>query len=305
MTAIRKVIVLGASGDQGHPLLERLIADGFAPTAGLRRAGALAGTPFAGLPTVHADLDDEASLFEAFKGQDALAFHLPFEFDRARAEGFGARIGRAARRAGLAKIVFNTSCFVADHDLDLSAHDGRRDIEAHMAASGAAFVSIRPMVFMDNIIRVWSKPAVVNNGVFAYPAKETLRISWICLEDVAAYVSVALGRDDLTAARISVGGPEALTGAEVAERLTAAAGRPVRFESLSPDAYAAKMSLLVTGSPDVAPHSIYDGMAKFYRWYNAQPASPLVVDMAPLLALLPITPTPLADWAARQDWNRV
>jgi uncharacterized protein YbjT (DUF2867 family) len=305
MTAIRKVIVLGASGDQGHPLLERLIADGFEPTAGLRRADALAATPFAALPAVHADIDDEETLFEAFKGQDALALNLPFEFDRARAAGFGARIGRAARRAGLAKIVFNTSCFVADHDLDLSAHDGRRDIEAHMSASGAAFVSIRPMVFMDNIIRIWSKPAVVNNGVFAYPAKDSLKISWICLRDVAAYVSLALGRDDLVADRISVGGPEALTGSEVAERLSAAAGRPIRFKSLTPDAYASNMSLLVTGSADVAPHSIYEGMAKFYRWYNAQHTSPLIVDIPPLLARLPVTPTPLADWAVRQDWNRV
>ena len=63
------------------------------------------------------------------------------------------------------------------------------------------------------------------------------------------------------------------------------------------------MSLLVTGSPDVAPHSMYDRMAHFYRWYNAQPVSPLAVDLAPALAKLPITPTTLETWAARQDWT--
>lgn len=305
MTAIRKVLVLGASGDQGFPLLDQLLADGYQPTAGVRRADALKDTRFASLPVVPADIEDEESLVEAFKGQDALAMHLPFEFDRARAAGFGRRIGSAAKRAGLGKIVFNTSCFVADHDLDLSAHDGRRDIEQSIHDSGVPYVIVRPVVFMDNIIRVWSKPSIVNSSVWAYPAGETLKISWICLEDVAAYMVCGLGRDDLTAEKVLVGGPEALVGGEVAERLSAAAGRTIRFQSLTPDDYAAKMSLLVTGSSEVAPHSIYDGMAQFYRWYNTQPTSPLVVEMAPALARLPITPTPMADWAARQDWTRV
>lgn len=54
-------------------------------------------------------------------------------------------------------------------------------------------------------------------------------------------------------------------------------GRPIVFRSLTPDDFASAMSLLVTGSAEVKPLSIYDGMAQFYRWYNAQGQSPLVV----------------------------
>lgn len=305
MTALRKVLVLGATGDQGLPLLDRLLAEGFQPTAGVRRADALKDTPFAALPVAPADIDDEESLVAAFRGQDALAMHLPFEFDRARAAGFGRRIASAARRAGLGKIVFNTSCYVADEDLGLSAHDGRRDIERAIAESGVPYVVVRPVVFMDNMIRVWSKPSIVHGDVFAYPAKETLRISWICLEDVAAFMACALRRDELRAERVLVGGPEALVGAEVAERLSAAAGRTIRFQSLTPDAFASKMSLLVTGSAEVEPHGIYDRMAQFYRWYNAQPVSPVAVELEAALEKLPIQPTPLAAWARRQDWTTV
>jgi NAD(P)H dehydrogenase (quinone) len=305
MPPIDKVLVLGASGDQGLPLLDALRAGGFRPTAGVRRGDALAGTRHADVPTVRADLQDEETLARAMDGQDALAMHLPFEFDREKAAGYGRRIGAAARRAGLRKIVFNTSCFVADHDLGLSAHDGRRDIEAAIAASGADYVVIRPVVFMDNMLRVWSKPSIINSSIFAYPAAPTLRISWICLEDVSAYMVEALKRPELRAEKLLVGGPEALVGDQVAEGLSLAAGRPIRFESMTPDAYASKMSLLVTGSPDVEPHGMYDRMAQFYRWYNAQPVSPLAVDLAGVLRKLPIKPTPLIDWARRQDWSRV
>ncbi len=303
MSSIRKVIVLGATGDQGLPLLDRLLAQGFAPTAGVRRPDPFKDTPYAVVPFKHADLDDEESLVRAFDGHDALAMHLPFEFDRARAAAFGQRIASAAKRAGLGKIIFNTSCIIADHDLGLSAHDGRRDIERSIAECGVPYVIVRSVVFMDNIIRVWTKPAVVNQGVFAYPADETLKISWICLEDVAAYMVMGLQQSALTSERVLVGGPEALTGGEVAARLSQVIGRTIRFQSLTPDAYASKMSLLVSGSPDVQPHSIYDRMAQFYRWYNAQPVSPLAVDLTPALAKLPIIPTTLGAWAARQDWT--
>lgn len=297
---IRRVLVLGAAADQGLPLLAALERAGFEPTAGVRRADAMEGTAFAHMPSAFADIEDEESLVAAMSGQDAIAMHLPFEFDRTRAAGFGRCIANAARRAGLSKIVFNTSCFVADHDLGLSAHDGRRDIERAIEDSGVPFVFVRPVVFMDNIVRAWSKPSIVKAGVFAYPAAAHLKISWIAIDDVAAIMAAALRREDLVAARLTVGGPEALTGDEVAERLSAAVCKPITFRSLAPDDFAADMSALVTGSRDVQPHSIYDGMARFYRWYNEQPESPLAVEPGGGFGIRPI---PMAEWAARQDWS--
>lgn len=302
--AIENVIVLGATADQGVPLAEQLLAAGYRVTAGTRRPDALAAGPFPDLPVVTADITDAASLERAFAGQDALAMHLPFEFDRSVAAAYGRNIAKAAKAAGLKKIVFNTSCFVADRDLDLSAHDGRRDIERALEETGIPIVFIEPVVFMDNLIRPWSKPSIVNRGVFAYPAARDLQISWICLEDVASFMVAALGTDRADGRHVPVGGPEPLVGDEVASLLSAALDRPVRFESIAPDEFAARMSELVTGSRDVAPHSIYDGMAKFYRFYNEQPESVLVVDPAEARRLLGLEPTPMRAWLQRQDWSR-
>lgn len=297
-----KVLVLGAPADQGVPLVGALLAAGHEVTAGVRRADAMATTPFPDLPIANADLADPVTLATAFAGHDALAFHLPFEFDRARAAGYGAAIAQAARAAKIERIVFNTACFVADHDLGLSAHDGRRDIEGALLASGATCRFVEPVVFMDNMIRGWSRPSIVGRGIFAYPAAPGLRISWVCLDDVADAMVAALERPEAHPVHVALGGPEALTGDETAARLGRAIGRPVTFKSLAPDDFAADMSALVTGSRDVAPHSIYDGMAQFYRWYNDQPVSPLVVDPALSRAALGRDPTSLVDWAARQDW---
>lgn len=304
MNDITKIIALGAPADQGIPLVERLLAAGYAVTAGIRRADALAKSPFPDLPWIAADITDPASLEMAFAGQDALAMHLPFEFDRAVAASHGRNIAQAAKSAGLKKIVFNTSCFVADRDLDLSAHDGRRDIERSLRETGIPCVFIEPVVFMNNMIRVWSKPSIVKHGVFAYSAAPHLKISWICLDDVAAYMVAALGTDRADGRHVPVGGPEALVGDEVAVRLSEALGRPIAFESITPDEFAARMSELVTGSRYVAPHSIYEGMAKFYRFYNEQPESPLIVDPENARKLLDVEPTPMREWLIRWDWTQ-
>ena len=300
---ITKVCVLGAPADQGQPLVAELLAAGFEVTAGVRRADAMAGTRFPDLPTVHADITDAGAMAEAFAGQDAAAFHLPFEFDRERAAHFGAQIAAGAKRAGLQKIVFNTACFVADHDLDLSAHDGRRDIERALEATGIPCVFIEPTVFMDNQYRAWTRPLIMRDGVFAYPAKPDLKINWVCLEDVAQAMRRALQTDAADGLHVPLGGPETLVGDQVAANLSEAIGRPVRFQSLAPEEFAARMSELVTGSREVQPLSIYDGMAKFYSFYNTQATSPLLVDPAHARDLLGMEPTRHLDWAKSKDWS--
>jgi uncharacterized protein YbjT (DUF2867 family) len=299
-----RILVFGATGDQGHSLMLRLLAAGHQVRAATRDPANFPTSVFPGAEAVAADFADAASLDRAAQGMDGIVMHLPFVFDRAYAVTMGRNIAAAARNARCRRIVFHTSCVVMDEDLDLTGHDSRRDIERELLASGVGCVFIRSAVFMDNIVRVWAKPSVVNHGVFAYACKPDLKISWVAQDDIAAAM-VAAWAHPAPAPTYLVGGPEALTGDEVAARLSAAAGKPIRFQSLHPDEFASRMSLLVTGSPSFEPDSIWGRMAGFYRWYNAQPQSPLVVDLRPLLADLAYRPTPLLVWAGEQDWTRV
>lgn len=303
--AIEKVLVLGASGDQGIPLVTALREYRVTPVAGVRRLDAMQETPHSDMPVISADILDQNSLESAFAQVDAVAMHLPFAWEFDVAVEFGRNIAAAAAATNLKKIVFNTSCYVADSDLGISAHDGRRSIEASLRESGVDYVILRPAVFMDNMIRVWCKPTIVHQDSFVYPAKEDLKVSWICLEDLARLSAYAVTTPGLRNQSITVGGPEALTGFEIAERLSVASGRKIQFKSITPTTFAENMSELVTGSRDVEPASIYNGMANFYNWYNDQPTSPLHVDPQSFAELLPVKLTTYAEWAARQDWNNV
>lgn len=302
MTSIRSVLIYGATGDQGELQLAPLLREGYLVRAAVRHP--LAADPrFAGIERVQADYEDIPSLDRASAGMDSVLLNMPFIFDKALAATYGQRVVDAARRAGVRLIVFNTSAYVAGHDIGLSAHDGRVSIEAAIRASGITHVILRPVVFMDNTLRVWEKPSIIEQGIFAYPAGPALKISWIALSDVAQFMVKALSSPKAWNRSYVIGGPEVLTGDQVAERLAQGVGRPIRFQSITPDEFARTMSKLITGSEHVEPDSMWDRMGQFYRWYNAQPVSPLAVDMRPVLELLPIQPTTFADWARRQNWS--
>ena len=299
-----RVLVYGATGDQGLPLMRALLARGFKLRAATRDLNHFPSTDFPEVEPVHASFDEPESLNAACRGMDAIALNPPFTFDRAYANRIGTVVANTAVQAGVKKIAFNTSCFIADHDIGLSAHDGRRDIEHALERSGLDYAVIRSTVFMDNMLRPWSKPSIANRSVFAYPAGPTLRISWVCLDDVGAYMAAALANPAVKAHKFAIGGPEILVGDQVAERLTEALGRPITFKSLHPTEFARGMMKLVTGvDAEPVPNTIWDRMAQFYSWYNDQAQSPLTVDLSPALALLDVKPTLLIDWARRQNWS--
>ena len=139
-----RVLVLGATGDQGHPLIARLLEAGLTPVAALRNPNAFLGTEFAHVEVVEADLFDEQSLIAAAEGVEAIAAHLPFVFDQEAAAKLGRHIAAATVQNNVKKVVFNTSCFIAEKDNGNPAHDGRRAIEQAIMNSGAAFALFEP-----------------------------------------------------------------------------------------------------------------------------------------------------------------
>ena len=302
---MNKILVYGATGDQGLPLIDELLKNGYKVRAASRNPNDFYAYNPGDVEAVKADLFDIESLRNISKDIDGIAMNLPFVFDKEIAKTWGENITRSGYDAGIKKIVFNTSCYVAPDDNGLAAHDGRRAIEKAMEESGMEYVVIRSMVFMDNLTRFWSKPSITNNNTFAYPCSPELKISWVCLEDVAKFMVASLSSSSMKADKIYVGGPEILLGKEVAERFSRALGREIIFKSLEPQNFAGAMSKLVTGSEVYEDQSIYGGMAAFYSWYNQQNPSPLAVDMNPLYKSLNLKPTYFEDWIKSHNWDKV
>lgn len=299
-------LVLGATGDQGRPQVAALAAAGFTVRAAVRdplRAGGAFSPP---IESVVVDFAVPASLARACAGVDVVLANFPSSSfnDGSWLVGAAEDLGLAARQAGVRRIVFNTSLPQRDRLLGHPGHDVRFRMREAFIASGVPTVTLCPVVYADNLLRGWAFPHIADRDTFVYPHAPDLEVSWLCQDDLAALMVAAAQAPGLEGRVLQIGGPEILRGADVAERLSAASGRAIRFVSQPVEEFAEAMRPLVRhGTTEERDARIRD-LARIYQWYNTSPERPFRVDMAPVLADLQVRLTPMAAWAARQRWSR-
>ena len=301
-----KVLVLGASGDQGRPQVDAARLAGHAVVAGVRdtvRGAAMFGP---GMSCAAIDYDSRATLLAAMQGVDAVLANFPsssFNDGEWLLTAAGA-IGEAARAAGVQHIVFNTSLPQRDRLLGYRAHDVRFLMRERLAQAGTPLTVLCPVVFMGNLLRGWAFPHIADENRFVYPHGPDLEVSWICQEDLAALMLAAAEQPALAGRALMVGGPQALRGADVAAILSEVSGRSIEFVSQSVADFCAAMRAQLKAATEAERERMLSELERIYRWYNESPDKPFKVDMQPVLKLLPVRLTPLRDWARLQHWTR-
>jgi uncharacterized protein YbjT (DUF2867 family) len=105
-----------------------------------------------------------------------------------------------------------------------------KEIEEYLERSGLAWTHLRPTGFMQEYLR--EAPGIIQQGAL-YLALDDVRLNPIDLVDVAKVAFVLLRNGGHEGARISMTGPEALTMAEIADRISRAIGRTVRYVPVS------------------------------------------------------------------------
>jgi uncharacterized protein YbjT (DUF2867 family) len=309
-------LVLGATGDQGLPQVLRLARAGWRVRAAARSVdrvdAALASRPdlaesdrarIVGVPADHADA---AALGRALRGVDVVLANYPSSslHDGGQLTAAAERLAAAAVREGVSLVVLNTSLPLPERPLGFRAQDVRFAQRDALRSAGVPTISIQPVVYMDNLLRGWAYPSIVDRSTFEYPHGEALDVAWLCQDDLAALMCAGAERPHLAGRNFNVGGPEILRGPEVARRLSVAAGRPIGFVSQPVEAFAARMHAVFARDASLDADALTGELARIYRWYNDAPERPFRVEMEPVLRELPVRLTPFADWAARQRWSR-
>ncbi|MGA9320895.1 MAG: SDR family oxidoreductase [Xanthobacteraceae bacterium] len=106
-----------------------------------------------------------------------------------------------------------------------------KEIEEHLEKSGLAWTQLRPTGFMQEYLR--ETPSIIQDGAF-YLALGDVQLNPIDLVDVAKVAFLLLRDGGHEGARLHMTGPEALTMAEMADRISRAVGKSVRYVAVSP-----------------------------------------------------------------------
>lgn len=257
----RKIIaVVGATGAQGGGLVRAILGDpagGFAARAITRDATSAGARALAqlGAEVVAADVDDEASLAQAFAGAHG-AFCVTFfwaHFSPEKELAEAGHMARAARQAGIRHAIWST---LEDTRLRVPLEsermptlmgrykvphfDAKGEADRLFTEAGVPTTFLATSFYWENFIHFGMGPKPGPDGKLAITMPMgNAKLPGIAAEDIgrAAYGIFKRGAP-LIGRTVGIAG-EHLTGAQMAQALTRALGREVAYRDIAPEAYRA------------------------------------------------------------------
>ena len=223
------ILVIGGRSKIGGALIGELLGRGQQVRA-LVRAGEPTGSVPGAAEAVTGDLADEGSLVTAMAGVEKVFLLSSPHPD---AVSWHRHAIDAARRTQV-QLLVRSSILGADRESQAEFISAHTTCDRYVEDSGLPYVIVRPNLFLQNIPES-TIPSIDASGTFYADAGEA-RISMVDTRDVAAVASRALTEPGHTGAHYDVTGPEALSYADVAAKLTSAMGRRISYVAAPDDA---------------------------------------------------------------------
>jgi uncharacterized protein YbjT (DUF2867 family) len=270
-TTAHQVLVLGATGKTGSRVAERLSAHEVNVRTAAR-SGADA----------RFDWDNQATWEQPLRG--ATGLYLVSPILRIDFAGLVGRFLDQAERAGVRHVTY-LSAYGMEH---APAEVALRAVELDLAARGSLTSTvIRPAWFMEDFSETFLQPV---NDEIVVPAGDGAE-AFVSVEDIAAVAAVALTEPGQHAGRAyAPTGPQALTMAEAAAMISAAAGRTITYRDTDREQWIAAM--VSTGIPAEYAAVLRPLTATVASGNGARPNS----DVLKVTGTAPIT---FAEFAAR------
>lgn len=216
------ILVTGATGNVGRPLVEQLVAAGL-PVRALSRNPATANLPD-GVEVIEGTIDDNDHLDEAFEGVER-AFSLTLESNMPRHAENMVKLGK---RHGLRQVVLMSSlaCEIPGRNF---LKDDHYAAEQTYTASGIDWTILRGGVFDANTLW-WIHGIKAASVVQNYLRNDAY--APVDPADIAAVAAKVMSSDDYFGKIINLTGPERITPEEQVAAISEALGRKIEFVQL-------------------------------------------------------------------------
>jgi uncharacterized protein YbjT (DUF2867 family) len=274
------IVVTGATGNVGRPLVG-LLASAGAPVTAVARRVTPADVP-AGVRAVSADLADAESLRPALDGADGL-FLCPAG-ELLGTAGDPPRLITVIGRAGVRKIVLLSSQAARTRPRAVS-HARLREFEDAVMGSGMSWTILRPGGFASNSFAYI--PAIRSAHVFAAPFGD-VGLPVIDPADIAGVAQAALLDERHDSRAYTLTGPSLVTPRQQAAAIGAATGTELTFAELTRDQALAAMT-------EFMPMPVAEGTLDIL----GEPTSEETAISPDAEKLLGRPPASYAEWAIR------
>lgn len=227
------IVVLGATGTTGSPLVDALLAKGVDVRAVTSNPARIDALKAQGCDAVVADFGDPAALERACAGAARIYLVTPAHAQMRR---WKANAIEAAKAAGVRHVVLATG-LGASPKAGLTFGQWHSETQELLKESGLAWTFIQPTYFMQNLL--WQAGTIASEGVYHDDLGGP--VAWIDARDIADVAAEALTGEGHEGKAYGLTGPEALTGQDIAALLSEVTGRAVTCARMSPEESKAAM----------------------------------------------------------------
>lgn len=234
------ILITGANGTVGREVV-REVTQTEVKFCAMYRSKEDAAKAGAVVQTVAADFADPESLLRALEGVESVFLVCSPVEQLVELEG---NMIDACKRAGVKKVVLNSALGAGDYDKSFPGW--HRKVEEKLKSSGMEYVILRPNGFMQNVL-AYLAPSIRAEGAF-YAAMGEAKTSYVDVRDVAAVAAKALTAGGYEGKVYELNGPEAITQADLAERISKHAGRLVRYVDIPRESH--WQGMLGAGMPE-------------------------------------------------------
>ncbi|MFF2017109.1 NmrA/HSCARG family protein [Paenibacillus sp. NPDC058177] len=234
----KKILVLGATGQQGGAAVRHLLADGWKVRAFVRDLSSEKALRLSqwGADLFLGDMNDLASLDAAMQGiYGVFSVQASGWTPTLESNDDERRIGKAVADAALkAKIQHFVYTSVGGADAQSRYRDMQKwDIEQYILSLDLPATILRPATFMENFADPMS--AGVQNGTIAQPFKPDGVIPLVAVDDIGAFVVLALrSPDDYLGKTVEIAGDN-LTPLQIADAIGRITNRTIPYVQIPLD----------------------------------------------------------------------
>ena len=289
VTNKRKILVIGATGQQGGALARLLLqkkhevyaltrnTESESPKAqNLRNLGA---------KLIKGDLDNPDSLEQATNGLDSVFLMGTWTEDGTEGETRrGKMMTDVAKEKKVAHLVYS-SVVNADKNTGIPHFESKYKVEQHIKNSGVPYTIIGPTFFMENL-HSYSRSGL-QQGQLALPLSPSRILQQTALENIAEFSALVLERrNSFLGKRIDIASDE-LTGEQAAKVLSDGFGRKIRYAQV----------------PSEQIRQASEDLARMFEWFERVGTG---IDVAKLHQQYPeVNWRTFKDWVKSQNWDDI
>ncbi|UWU15998.1 NmrA/HSCARG family protein [Rhizobium sullae] len=239
---IRPILVFGASGRQGGSVAKALLKAGWPVRALVLDPLKPASIALrdAGVELVPGSFEDTDVIRAAVKDTHGVFSVLPANLAAEEEVRYGTSIADLAAERGVAHLVYSSGASVGDKLTGVARFDAKPRIEAHIRKLPITATIVRPMIFMEMLVR----PGFgLDEGRLLSLIRPDHSIQLTAVDDIGKFIAAMFADKPRFGGVTLKIASDMVTGLELEAAFTEVAGRPIAYARLPDDVFAANADL--------------------------------------------------------------